>query len=101
MPVLKELQLGVIAGSIPGAVVESQELLSKHSLIDLAVLSGACTSKSEAKRLAKAGGLSLNGAKTDLKRALAPAGDEALQGGKVVIVGAGKSRRHVITVASL
>lgn len=87
-------------GSLPGATVSSASLAADMTPIDLAVRSGVVESKASARRLAKAGGLSVNGSRVDAKQASTKVGSQALLDGKIVILGAGKARRHVVGIVA-
>lgn len=86
------------AGTIPGSLLDSADALQGSSVLELAQSTGLAPSKAEARRLAKAGGLSLNGSRVGAKEATVPIGPAGVLHGQVAVIGAGKARRHVAAV---
>ncbi len=86
-----------IKGDLPTSSVQAKEIIGK-SYIDIAVLSGLITSKSEATRLVKNGGAYLNNQKiSDPKRVIEEAD---LIGKEFLLISAGKKKRMLIEALS-
>ena len=86
--------LEALEGLVPETPVQKSLLIGEEPLIDLLVQSDLSASKSEARRLLKQGGVSVNGEKvssTDIDSSM-------LIGGRFLLVQKGKKQRNLIIV---
>ena len=86
--------LMALEGVIPVTPVQSTLLTGEEALIELLVHSGLTASKSEARRLLKQGGVSINRE----KRSSSHLDSTNLIGERYLLVQKGKKQRHLVIV---
>ena len=94
-PTLEVLE--AIRGIVPESTVSAADLDGDESLVDALVVSGLCSSKGDARRTIKGGGVSVNGLRQDTDVAVLPP-DSAL-GGRFVLLQKGRRNRHLLVLA--
>jgi tyrosyl-tRNA synthetase len=94
-PTLEVLE--AIRGIVPESTVSAADLDGDESLVDALVVSGLCSSKGDARRTIKGGGVSVNGLRQDADVAVLPP-DSAL-GGRFVLLQKGRRNRHLLVLA--
>jgi len=88
--------LEAIRGIVPESTVSAADLDGDESLVDALVVSGLCSSRGDARRTIKGGGVSVNGFRQDAEAAVLPP-DSAL-GGRFVLLQKGRRSRHLLVV---
>ena len=91
---LNEEMLAALEGVIPKTSVKSSIFTKDEALIELLVDSGLTASKSEARRLLKQGGVSVNRE----KRSSVDLDHSALIGGRFLLLQKGKKQRNLVIV---
>ncbi|MCF7936071.1 MAG: tyrosine--tRNA ligase [Synergistales bacterium] len=89
---LSEEMLATLSREVP----TGEAARADASVIDILAESGACASKSEARRLIRGGGVSLNGRKVDDEKAILSGGN--LLPGGVLFFRLGKRRFHLVHI---
>ena len=88
--------LEAIRGIVPESTVSAADIDGDESLVDALVVSGLCSSKGDARRTIKGGGVSVNGLRQDAEAAVLPP-DSAL-GGRFVLLQKGRRNRHLLVL---
>ncbi|MBS1265070.1 MAG: Tyrosine--tRNA ligase [Acidimicrobiaceae bacterium] len=88
--------LEAIRGIVPESTVSAADIDGDESLVDALVVSGLCSSRGDARRTIKGGGVSVNGVRQDAEAAALPP-DSAL-GGRFVLLQKGRRNRHLLVV---
>lgn len=88
--------LEAIRGIVPESTVSAADIDGDESLVDALVVSGLCSSRGDARRTIKGGGVSVNGLRQDAEAAALPP-DSAL-GGRFVLLQKGRRNRHLLVV---
>ncbi len=88
--------LEAIRGIVPESTVSAADLDGDESLVDALVVSGLCSSRGDARRTIKGGGVSVNGLRQNTEAAVLPP-DSAL-GGRFVLLQKGRRNRHLLVV---
>jgi tyrosyl-tRNA synthetase len=88
--------LEAIRGIVPESTVSAADIDGDESLVDALVVSGLCSSRGDARRTIKGGGVSVNGLRQDAEAAVLPP-DSAL-GGRFVLLQKGRRNRHLLVL---
>ena len=86
-----------IRGIVPESTVVAADIDSDESLVDVLVVSGLCSSRSDARRTIKGGGVSVNGLRQEADTSALPP-DSAL-GGRFILLQKGRRSRHLLVLA--
>ncbi len=86
-------RLEAVRGIVPETVVGAPDLVGDEPVVDALVVSGVCTSRSDARRSIKSGGIRVNG-----RRVRSPSEPVDLVDGRYALVQRGRRQRHLLVV---
>ena len=92
-PELSADRLEAVRGIVPETAVEGSVLGRDEPVVDALVVSGVCTSRSDARRTITGGGIRMNG-----RRVESPADSVELVAGRYALVQRGRRQRHLLVV---
>ncbi len=89
--------LEALRGIVPESTVSAGDLDGDESLVDALVASGLCSSRGDARRTIKGGGVSVNGVRQDAEASLLAPG--SIMDGRFVLLQKGRRNRHLLVVS--
>ena len=88
--------LDALRGIVPETSVAAGALIGGESLVDVLEATSLCSSRSDARRTIAGGGVRVNGQRVDAEAVALP--DEAVVGGRFVLLQKGKRQRHLLLI---
>jgi tyrosyl-tRNA synthetase len=89
--------LSMLAGEVPTTEVAAARLAAGIDLVDLLVETGLASSKSDGRRTAEQGGVSINGERVELGTTV---GDQHLLDGRHLLLRKGKRQYHLVSIGA-
>ena len=89
--------LQALRGVVPETTLDNDLPAGEESLVDVLVVTGLCSSKSDARRTVSGGGVRVNGKRLDPATTALP--DDAIVDGQFILLQKGKRQRHLLVIA--